>query len=280
MQAAPARARREQRQRVAAGGRQARRDQRPARPRPSDFSDRRARGWINGEMRVSWSDAAAANPTRCCQGAGSTPRPRSAQLSVDQMWVEMFHLKLGDTLTPARRRARHSCARVTSVRGVRWDSFRANFFLMLDPASGADLPHSCVASFHLPAAPRQRSRRCRAISRTCPWSTSTRSSTACATSSTASAGARDVGARLQPARGRARAAGRARRDRRRTPLRDRAAAHARRASAPVVDRRARPSSPRSACSPARSRRSAPARSAACWRARCSSCPVTYRRCGR
>jgi putative ABC transport system permease protein len=40
-------------------------------------------------------------------------------------------------------------AEVTSIRRVEWDSFRANFFLMLDPATGAGLPHSDVASFHL-----------------------------------------------------------------------------------------------------------------------------------
>ena len=40
-------------------------------------------------------------------------------------------------------------ATVASIRRVEWDSFRANFFLMLDPATGATLPHGDVASFHL-----------------------------------------------------------------------------------------------------------------------------------
>jgi putative ABC transport system permease protein len=41
---------------------------------------------------------------------------------------------------------------VTSIREVDWDSFRVNFFLMLDPASGQGLPHAYLSSFHLPRA--------------------------------------------------------------------------------------------------------------------------------
>jgi putative ABC transport system permease protein len=66
------------------------------------------------------------------------------------MWVEMFHLKLGDTLT-LRVGERDITARVESIRGVDWDSFKVNFFLMLDPKTGEQLPHSYLASFHVPA---------------------------------------------------------------------------------------------------------------------------------
>lgn len=41
-------------------------------------------------------------------------------------------------------------ASVTSVREVDWDSFRVNFFMMLDPAHAENLPHSLISSFHLP----------------------------------------------------------------------------------------------------------------------------------
>jgi len=39
---------------------------------------------------------------------------------------------------------------VGSVREVDWSSFRVNFFLLLDPAHADDLPHTWLASFHLP----------------------------------------------------------------------------------------------------------------------------------
>ena len=99
-------------------------------------------------MRLSWSDALPpANKLLSGQWFdGTTKEPG---LSVDKMWVDMFHLKLGDTLT-LRVGERDITARVDSIRGVDWDSFRVNFFLMLDPATGAGLSHSFLASFHVP----------------------------------------------------------------------------------------------------------------------------------
>jgi putative ABC transport system permease protein len=117
-------------------------------PKADDFEDRRAQNWINGEMRLSWSDALPpANTLR--EGRWFDGSQTEPGLSVDMMWVDMFHLKLGDTLT-LRVGESDLTARVDSIRGVNWDSFRANFFLMLDPKAGAGLPHSFIASFHMP----------------------------------------------------------------------------------------------------------------------------------
>jgi putative ABC transport system permease protein len=116
-------------------------------PRAEDFADHRAAGWINGETRLSWStDLPPAN--RIKAGRWFTPHPDGPEISLDEMWVEMFNLKLGDTLT-LRVGDRDIVTRLTSVRGVRWDSFRANFFLLLDPVSAQGLPYSDIASFHL-----------------------------------------------------------------------------------------------------------------------------------
>jgi putative ABC transport system permease protein len=117
-------------------------------PRADDYADRRAAGWINGETRLSWSvDLPPTN--RVIAGRWFPAQPAEPEISVDEMWVEMFHLKLGDTLT-LRIGERDIAARITSVRGVRWDSFRVNFFLLLDPLTAQGLAHSEVASFHLP----------------------------------------------------------------------------------------------------------------------------------
>jgi len=117
-------------------------------PKAEDYADRRAANWINGETRLSWStELPAAN--RLLQGRWFDPGAAEPAISVDQMWVDMFKLKLGDTMT-LRIGERDISAPITSIRGVRWDSFRANFFLMLDPRSGAGLAHSYIASFHLP----------------------------------------------------------------------------------------------------------------------------------
>jgi putative ABC transport system permease protein len=116
-------------------------------PDAKDYQDRRAAGWIRGETRLSWS--ADLPPTnRITAGRWFDAAPGEPEISVDQMWVDMFHLRLGDTLT-LRIGDQDITARVTSVRGVRWDSFRVNFFLLVDPATGASLAHSNIASFHL-----------------------------------------------------------------------------------------------------------------------------------
>ncbi|MDR2012714.1 MAG: FtsX-like permease family protein [Rhodanobacter sp.] len=116
-------------------------------PKPEDYPDRRAATWINGETRLSWSaQLPAAN--KLLQGRWFDGRDTQPALSVDRMWSDMFHLKLGDTLT-LKIGEQDITATIISIRDVDWDSFRANFFLMLDPATGANLPHSHVASFHL-----------------------------------------------------------------------------------------------------------------------------------
>jgi putative ABC transport system permease protein len=102
-------------------------------------------------VRVSWSDTLPLS-NKLLQGRWFDATTTTPGLSVDEMWVEMFHLKLGDTMT-VRVGERELVSTITSIRGVDWDSFRANFFMMLDPASGASLPHSFVASFHLDNAP-------------------------------------------------------------------------------------------------------------------------------
>jgi putative ABC transport system permease protein len=116
-------------------------------PKPADANDRRAADWIEGEVRLSWSDTLP-DANTLVQGRWFDAKPTRPEISVEQMWVDMFGLKLGDRLT-VRVGEREIEALVTSIRKVEWDSFRANFFLMLDPATAANLPHSVVASFHL-----------------------------------------------------------------------------------------------------------------------------------
>ena len=119
-------------------------------PRVEDFADRRAAGWINGETRLSWS-AQLPPANRIKSGRWFVAHAQEPEVSLDEMWMEMFHLALGDTIT-LRIGERDISARVTSVRGVRWDSFRVNFFVLLDPASAQGLAYSDVASFYLSPA--------------------------------------------------------------------------------------------------------------------------------
>ncbi|MEO8671313.1 MAG: FtsX-like permease family protein [Tahibacter sp.] len=123
-------------------------------PRAEDYEDRRAIGWINGETRLSWSDQLPPS-NQLVEGVWFDPRQAAPSVSVDRMWVDMFHLKLGDTLGISIGEQRIDAA-ITSIRNVDWSSFRVNFFLLLNPASAAQLPHGLVASFYIPptSAPR------------------------------------------------------------------------------------------------------------------------------
>ena len=117
--------------------------------RASDFEpDSRAGNFVEGEVRVSWSaDLPPSN--RVIDGRWPDAHAKDAEVSVDKSWIDLFHLALGDTIT-LRFAEQEITAAVTSVREVDWDSFRVNFFMMLDPAHGENLPHSLISSFHLP----------------------------------------------------------------------------------------------------------------------------------
>jgi putative ABC transport system permease protein len=119
-------------------------------PKAEDYADRRASNWINGETRLSWN-AELPPANHLLQGRWFDAHADAPQVSLDKMWVDMFGLKLGDRLT-LRVGERDITVALTSIRGVRWDSFRANFFVMLDPGTGEALPHSYIASFHLPTS--------------------------------------------------------------------------------------------------------------------------------
>ncbi|WP_017462729.1 ABC transporter permease [Dyella ginsengisoli] len=112
------------------------------------FTDPRAKDWVDRQLRVSWAGALPPS-NQVVAGAWFAAHPAHAEVSVDTMWRDMFHLKLGDTMRFTIGE-RSLDATVTSVRQVDWSSFRVNFFLLLDPAHADTLPHTWLASFYLP----------------------------------------------------------------------------------------------------------------------------------
>ncbi|MFK2877207.1 ABC transporter permease [Rhodanobacter hydrolyticus] len=112
------------------------------------FSDPRAKESADRQLRLSWADALPP-ANRVVSGQWFGARPAQAEVSADRMWRDMFALKLGDTMSFDVGEG-HIDATVTSFRQVDWSSFRVNFFLLLDPAHAGALPHTWLASFHLP----------------------------------------------------------------------------------------------------------------------------------
>ena len=112
------------------------------------FEDERAKDWADRQLRLSWTSALPpSNEVIAGRWPGANP-PR-AEVSIDTLWRDMFSLKVGDTLSFNVGEGNVD-ATVGSIRKVDWSSFQVNFFLLLDPAHASDLPHTWLASFHLP----------------------------------------------------------------------------------------------------------------------------------
>jgi putative ABC transport system permease protein len=119
--------------------------------RPIDqlrFEDERAKDWADRQLRLSWASALPPS-NEVIAGRWQGAHPAQAEVSIDTMWRDMFALKVGDTLRFNVGEGSLD-AKVSSIRKVDWSSFRVNFFLLLDPAHAGDLPHTWLASFHLP----------------------------------------------------------------------------------------------------------------------------------
>ncbi|MFT4246862.1 MAG: FtsX-like permease family protein [Pseudomonas sp.] len=78
--------------------------------------------------------------------AGST----AAEASVEEGWAQRYGIGLGDRITLQLGEQQRSFT-VTSLRKADWDSFRVNFFLLLNAGAVGDAPYNLISSLHLPA---------------------------------------------------------------------------------------------------------------------------------
>ncbi|MEP7185473.1 MAG: FtsX-like permease family protein [Rhodanobacter sp.] len=112
------------------------------------FEDEGAKDQSDRQLRLSW--AAKLPPSNeVIAGHWQDAAPPKAEVSIDTSWRDRYGLKIGDTLSFNVGEGNID-ATVSSVRKVDWSSFRVNFFLLLDPAHAGGLPHTWLASFHLP----------------------------------------------------------------------------------------------------------------------------------
>jgi putative ABC transport system permease protein len=119
------------------------------------FEDQETRRWINREFNLSWTDQFH-DDNQFVEGKAWGEEARGKTwVSVDRYGVERLKLKLGDTMTLDF--AGHvKTLEVHSIRDVKWDSFRPNFFLVTPPgvldAPGFGAPVQWLSSFYLPDA--------------------------------------------------------------------------------------------------------------------------------
>jgi putative ABC transport system permease protein len=113
----------------------------------------RGRGFAEREQNLSWSRELPADNRIVAGRWWRNPDPGRPEVSVATEFQEELGLKLGDRLT-FDVAGETLVAEVASVRKVRWDGFRPNFFLLFAPGVLDTATGTLMTSVHLDAAQR------------------------------------------------------------------------------------------------------------------------------
>jgi putative ABC transport system permease protein len=112
----------------------------------ADYSEERAKRLVEREFNLSYmKDLPGHNQVV----AGTWFQPDEKAVSVEQGIAERLGWKLGDELTFAVGDQRFT-ARIGSLRKLRWDSMKVNFFVVTPPAVLEGFPASFISAFYLP----------------------------------------------------------------------------------------------------------------------------------
>ncbi len=111
----------------------------------SDYGDERARRLVEREFNLSYADHPPAHNTVV---AGRWFAPDAQELSVEEGIARTLGWKLGDELT-FKVGGESFSARVTSLRKLRWDSMKVNFFVIGPPRLVGRFPASYLSAFRL-----------------------------------------------------------------------------------------------------------------------------------
>jgi putative ABC transport system permease protein len=113
----------------------------------ADYDEERAKRLVEREFNLSYMKDL---PSHNSVVAGRWFSPASKELSVEEGIARRLGWKLGDELVWQVASERFS-GRITSLRKLRWDSMRVNFFVVTPPALMQDLPASFISAFRLEA---------------------------------------------------------------------------------------------------------------------------------
>jgi putative ABC transport system permease protein len=109
------------------------------------YEDERARRLVEREFNLSYLDEL---PSHNAIAAGRWLDPAKAEVSAEEGIAARLGWRLGDELTFSVA-GRSFTARITSLRRVRWDSMKVNFFVIAAPSVLAGMPTSFVSAFRL-----------------------------------------------------------------------------------------------------------------------------------
>ncbi len=128
-------------------------------PMHSDqFQDERAKRLIDREFNLSGSGAMH-DDNQLVQGQWWGPQQADAKLiSLEQGIAKTLNIQLGDILT-FDIAGQNMSLQVASIREVKWDNLRPNFFAVTPPLTLAGFPTSYLTAFQLPATERVHNQR-------------------------------------------------------------------------------------------------------------------------
>jgi putative ABC transport system permease protein len=113
--------------------------------RETDFSDERAKRLVEREFNLSYAESL---PGHNQISAGRWFAPGAKEMSVEEGIAGRLGWKLGDELVFTVGAERFS-AHITSLRTLRWDSMKINFFVIVPPALLEGFPASFVSAFRV-----------------------------------------------------------------------------------------------------------------------------------
>ena len=111
----------------------------------ADYTEERARRLIEREFNLSYMDSL---PGHNQIVAGRWFDPKSDEISVEEGIAKTLGWKLGDELS-INVGGESFSARITSLRKLRWDSMKVNFFVIAPPRLLAPYPASFISAFRV-----------------------------------------------------------------------------------------------------------------------------------
>jgi putative ABC transport system permease protein len=112
------------------------------------FVSDRANNFAEREANLTWSRTLTEGNKIVAGEFWKADEPGPASVSVEQEYAEMLGLKLGDTVTYDVA-GEPVTARVTSLREVRWDTFKPNFFVVFSPGVLENVTGTLITSVHI-----------------------------------------------------------------------------------------------------------------------------------
>lgn len=114
------------------------------------YIEDRARRLVDREFNLStMREIPAQNRIVAGRWFGAAQGKVGPEASVEEGLAKTLNIKLGDRLRFDIGGLQVEST-VTSLRKLEWGSMRVNFFVILDPASMRDMPHTWITAFHLP----------------------------------------------------------------------------------------------------------------------------------